>query len=94
MMARNYGLLACGMLALALAPLNASAESLRCGTDLVTPGDSLSDLREACGKPARTARLVNDDGETIGAVYYYQQPGRAERRIEIRSGRVSLIERL
>jgi hypothetical protein len=50
---------------------------------------------EACGEPKRRARLVDDDGDTIGTVFYVDPGyGTDTRRLEIRSGRVSLIERI
>lgn len=73
----------------------AHAAGLRCGGALVSKGDSINSVLEACGEPTREAALVNDYGNEIGTVLYFDPGhGRDERRVEFRGGRVSLIERM
>ena len=74
---------------------NDAKAGVRCGQDLIDTGDSMNSVLEACGEPERRARLVDDYGDTIGIVLYIDPGyGKDTRRLEIRSGRVSLIERL
>ncbi|TQE98377.1 MAG: DUF2845 domain-containing protein [Spiribacter salinus] len=78
-----------------LAATPAAAENMRCGQDIVGPGDTASKLRDACGDPERSGALVNEYGKRIGTVYYYVPGyGKAERKVHVQGGRVTLVERL
>lgn len=72
----------------------AVGNSLRCGQSLVVAGDSLTEMREACGQPERIVELQNQYGATVGRLYYYDPGyGKAERAVEVRNGRVVAVER-
>ncbi len=59
MAARRLGIAAGLLSALWVwAPAPASAGGMRCGNKLVSVGDSLYDVRAACGEPAATERRV------------------------------------
>lgn len=71
------------------------AAGLRCGGDLVQPGDSYLGVTEACGQPAREVALVGQDNQRVGtALYYKGEYGKADRKVYMRGGTVTRIERL
>ncbi|SFD61524.1 Protein of unknown function [Thiohalospira halophila DSM 15071] len=77
-----------------LIPL-AHAESLRCGNDLVRPGDTRGEVRAACGPPDRTYNLVNERGATIGQrAIYAPDPNRHARAVTYDGEEVTRVERL
>lgn len=78
------------------AATTAEAAGLRCGNDRVQVGESIITVEAQCGQPKRRAGLVNDDGNVIGTIYYYDSPnyGGNDRRIVFRGGRVVSIERV
>jgi hypothetical protein len=41
---------------------------VRCDRHLINTGESMDSVIEACGEPERRARLVDDNGNTIGTV--------------------------
>ncbi len=74
---------------------DARAASLRCGNDLVQRGDSYLDVTDACGKPAREVALVGEDDQRVGTALYYKGGyGKADRKVYLRGGTVTGIERL
>lgn len=80
---------------IAATAIPAHADSLRCGNDLVRPGDGVTTVLDDCGNPKRTARLVNGYGNQVGTVMYFSPGfGQADRRVVFRGGRVDAIERL
>ncbi len=73
----------------------AHGASLRCGGDLVQEGDSVLDVQESCGDPAREVALVNDHGGRVGTAFYYHGGyGKADRKVIFSGGRVTRIDRL
>jgi len=73
----------------------ATSWALRCGSALIQVEDPITKVLEHCGEPMRRAQLVDDDGDPIGSVLYFEGGyGKPDRRIELVSGRVTLIERL
>ena len=78
-----------------LSSQDARAASLRCGNDLVQPGDSYLDVTDACGEPAREVALVGEDDQRVGTALYYRGGyGQADRKVYLRGGTVTAIERL
>lgn len=73
----------------------AQGAGLRCSQDLVQPGDSYLDVTDACGEPAREVALVGEDDQRVGtALYYRGEYGKADRKVYLRGGAVTAIERL
>lgn len=82
-------------IALTVLTTPAAADSLRCGNDLVQDGDSYLDVTDACGEPAREVAIVGEDNQRIGtALYYRGDYGQADRKVYMRGGSVTGIERL
>jgi len=74
---------------------DAEAAGLRCGHDLVQEGDSYLDLTDACGDPDREVALVGEDNQQVGTALYYEGGyGKADRKVYLRGGTVTGIERL
>ncbi len=74
---------------------DAEAGYLRCGQDLVNPGDSYLDVTDACGEPDREVTLVGEDDQRVGTALYYRGGyGQADRRVYLLGGTVTGIERL
>lgn len=68
---------------LALATLSvAQADSLNCGGDIISQGDSQADLLEACGEP--TSR--------DGSRWVYEQEGSLPRIVTLANGMIQFIE--
>ena len=87
--------LAVAAAAAALGVHGAHADSLRCGQDLVQPGDSYLAVTDACGDPDREVELVGEDDQRVGtALYYRGDYGQADRKVYLRGGTVTGIERL
>jgi len=63
------------------APFIACAESLRCGGDIISPGDTEQQLLDACGSP--TAREGDD--------WLYEMPGSLPVVVSIGRGVVTFI---
>jgi len=79
----------------ALVAHGAQAASLRCGQNLVQPGDSYLDVTDACGDPDREVELVGEDDQRVGTALYYRGGyGQADRKVYLRGGAVTGIERL
>jgi hypothetical protein len=80
----------CGLLLLTAAALPVHAV-MRCGPELVSRGDSVIKLLEACGEPAvgNPALLVGD----VNWIYNFG-PDEFKQRVRIRDGRIMNIERL
>jgi len=73
----------------------AQAASLRCGQDLIQPGDSYLEVTDACGDSDRQVELVGENDQRVGtALYYRGDYGRADRKVYLRGGTVTAIERL
>lgn len=81
-------------IALLLAVPAAHADSLRCGNDLVRPGDSVLDVQDACGRPDREAAIIGEDNTRVGTAFYYRMEYKADRKVIFRGGAVDRIERL
>jgi hypothetical protein len=79
-------------IAVTITPLHAAG--LRCGNDLVRPGDSVLAVADSCGEPDRRAAIVGEDNHRIGTAYYYRQENKAARKVYFRGGEVTRIERL
>lgn len=79
---------------IATAGVPASADSLRCGNDLVRAGDSVLAVTDACGRPDREVAVVGEDNQRVGTAFYYQLENRADRKIHLRGGTVTMVERL
>ena len=74
---------------------DAAADSLRCDGDLVRPGDSYLAVTDACGDPVREVALIGEDNERVGTALYYRGGyGQADRKVYLRGGTVTGIERL
>lgn len=70
------------------------ADGLRCGNELVREGDSVLAVTDACGEPDRRVAVVGDDNQRVGTAFYYRQDNRADRKVHLRGGKVTRIERL
>jgi hypothetical protein len=72
-MNRLHGLLAQALLVALLATAPAAADSLRCGTRLVTDGDSAGKVRALCGEPTEVSRseILRRPVVWIGGTPYY-----------------------
>jgi hypothetical protein len=68
-----HGLLAQALLVALLATAPATADSLRCGTRLVTDGDSAAKVRALCGEPTEISRseILRRPVVWIGGTPYY-----------------------
>lgn len=74
---------------------DARGDSLRCERDLVRPGDSYLAVTDACGEPDREVALMGEDDQRVGtALYYRGEYGQADRKVYLRGGAVTGIERL
>lgn len=87
----KYGGVALALLL--IAPV-VQADSLRCGNDLVRPGDSVLDVQDACGKPDREVAIMGEDNTRVGTAFYYRMEYKADRKVYFRGGAVTGIERL
>jgi len=76
---------------LATAP-GAQASALRCGNDLIVPGDSILDVEDACGTPDREVALIGQNDQRVGTAYYYRLHNKSDRKIIFRGGSVAAIE--
>lgn len=72
----------------------AHADGLRCGNDLVRPGDSVLDVTDACGTPDREVVIVDKHNHRVGTAFYYRVNNKADRKVYFRGGSVTAIERL
>ncbi len=86
-------------LGLLVAP-SAQADSLRCGRSLVTTGDTLAEVREACGEPDATQAgtlqrfgLGKGKPVKVSRWRYQRGKGRYEGIVVLYRGRVVAIER-
>lgn len=79
-MKTNYRLLVTAILILA-APFVTSAGSLRCGHDIVSPGDTEQQLLETCGEPK--AREGDD--------WLYEMPGCIPVVVSVSRGVITFI---
>lgn len=68
----------------------ATADGLRCGADLVSEGESVHKLIEACGEPVEGDMLYTDFGRWT----YNFGPDEFMMRVTIRAGIVERVERL
>jgi len=80
--------------ALAAAVTPATADSLRCGGDLIDSGDSIMEVTEACGEPARETAITNEEGVRVGTALFYQPSGKSVRKVIIYGGEVAGIRRI
>ncbi len=72
-----------------------SADSMRCGNDLVLKGDHVSEVHKKCGEPVRSTTLENEFGATIGKREIYDSAhGSRDHLVTYRDERVISIERL
>lgn len=80
-----------------LASGSAAADSLRCGTRLVTNGDSVAHLLKVCGKPAMKFRARDKDkrsGRTLSVQQWvYERGRRAAMVVSVLDGKVVRIRR-
>ena len=84
--------IAVAMLALAM-PF--AADAMRCGQDLVSKGDHITDVHAKCGEPIRTIKLTNRHGAQVGLREVYDSSrGTRKHEVTYRSDRVVDIERL
>lgn len=81
-------------LALLLIAPTVYGDSLRCGNDLVRPGDSVLDVQDACGQPDREVAIMGEDNTRVGTAFYYRMKYKADRKVYFRGGSVTGIERL
>jgi hypothetical protein len=60
--------------AFAASPAHASGSSSeRCGSSVITIGDPITKVRNACGQPWRIVDLQNDFGASIGERWEYER---------------------
>lgn len=85
---------AAGLVIVATVGAPAWADSLRCGNDLVRAGDSVLAVTDACGRPDREVAVVGEDNQRVGTAFYYRLPNRANRKVHLRGGAVTRVERL
>ena len=71
-----------------------SAQAFRCGNDLVLVGDSVLAVEDACGHPDRKVVLVGKDDQRVGTAFYYRLEQKAPRKVYMRGGTVTRVERL
>jgi len=85
------GLTGAGFGLLFLAAAGSAGASMRCGAEIVSRGDSVIRLLDACGEPT-----VGDPALWFGdAVWIYNfGPDEFQRRVRVRDGRIRNIERL
>ena len=79
---------------LLLAATAPHADSLRCGNNLIRPGDSVLEVTDACGRPDREVAIVDGDNDRVGTAFYYRLNNKADRKVYFRGGSVTDIERL
>lgn len=60
----------------------AQADSLNCGGDIISQGDSQADLLKACGEPA----------SRDGSRWVYEQEGSLPRIVTVANGMIQFIE--
>ena len=60
----------------------AQADSLKCGGDIISQGDSQTDLLKACGEPA----------SRDGSRWIYEQEGSLPRIVTLANGMIQFIE--
>lgn len=87
---RGFTGVSAGIVLLAAAS-GAAEASMRCGHEIVTPGDSVIRLLDLCGEPT-----VGNPALWFGdAVWIYNfGPDEFQRRVRLRDGRIRSIERL
>ena len=80
-----------------LFPLAANADSMRCGSKLVTNGDSVARLLKTCGKPAmkyRANHRSKRSGKSRSAQQWvYERGRRSSMVVSVLDGRVVQIRR-
>lgn len=70
------------------------ADGLRCDNELVREGDSVLAVTDACGEPDRRVAVIGEDNQRVGTAFYYRQDNKADRKVHLRGGKVTRIERL
>jgi YD repeat-containing protein len=81
------------LLASAHAAASPTAETYNCGYQVVTVGDSVGKLRQACGEPSRVVALQFREGGSAGTRYEYDRNGRTV-MFTVTGGRITRIERI
>lgn len=80
---------------LLLVSIPASADSMRCGNDLILPGDHITEVHEVCGEPVRTTEIENRFGARVGTREVYETGyGRPRHSVTYEDDRVVAIERI
>lgn len=92
-MRKYFGMLCLAVTFLLAAPV-APADSLRCGNDLIRPGDSVLDVTDTCGRPDREVAVVDGNNVRVGTAFYYRIENKADRKVHFRGGAVVGVERL
>jgi hypothetical protein len=81
------------LLAAAPAVASPSPETFNCGYRIVTVGDSVGKLYEACGRPDRVVNLQFREGGSAGTRYEFDRNGRTV-MFTVTGGRIKRIERV